>query len=140
MVPYNPILLSALEIEHKALMAKFLNILDHAKKKQFQLLNQTLKEFSTLMSNHFRAERELYMYLEHVVSNGDKRYYSVRAEMRDIALSINSKINSYTNVPVCKQTLRVFKKDFALIGKMLVGRMRHEEKHLFIDYSTHTAS
>jgi hypothetical protein len=77
------------------------------------------------------------MYLELIVSNSDGRYYNTRAEMRDIALLIKSKLNLHFNTPINNKTLKIFKHDFAILGKALLRRMRHEEKHLFKDYETH---
>ncbi len=136
-IQYNSSLVKSLETQHKVLMSKYKSILEFAEKGNFPELNKSLNGFSQLISDHFRDERELYMYLELIISQSDGTYRNVRAEMKDIALSIHSFINLHTNVPVSEHTLDGFKKDFALLGKELLGRMRHEERHLFKDYSGH---
>jgi hypothetical protein len=138
-IPYNSSLVKSLEVQHKVLTKKHESILELAEIQQYQELNQSLSEFSTLITDHFRDERELYMYLELIVSQSDGSYRGVRAEMKNIAVSIFSTLNLHINVPVAEHSIDKFKKDFSLLGKDLLGRMRHEEKHLFSDYSEHGA-
>ncbi len=138
-IPYDSSLVKSLEIQHEVLTEKYEGILELANNQKYQHLNKSLNEFSTLITDHFRDERELYMYLELIVSQSDGTYRYVRAEMKDIALSVCSLINLHTNVPVAEHSIDNFKKDFSLLGKDLLGRIRHEEKHLFNDYSTHGA-
>lgn len=133
----NPTLVDSLKNQHKELLVLFVSITEHAKDKNLIELNQLLNEFHSLVKDHIKLERELYMYLELIVSNSDGRYYNTRAEMRDIALLIKSKLNLHFNTPINNKTLKIFKHDFAILGKALLGRIRHEEKHLFKDYETH---
>ena len=133
----NPTLVDSLKNQHKELLVLFVSITEHAKDKNLIELNQLLNEFHSLVKDHIKLERELYMYLELIVSNSDGRYYNTRAEMRDIALLIKSKLNLHFNTPINNKTLKIFKHNFAILGKALLRRMRHEEKHLFKDYETH---
>ena len=59
--------------------------------------------------------------------------------MKDIAVDVRSIINLHINTPVTEHTIHDFRKDIASLGKNLLGRMRHEEKHLFDDYTNHHA-
>ncbi len=133
-IPKNIELLIRLEAQHKELMLKYKEILNTVKQKQYLALRVALNEFTELITNHFIAERELYMYLELVVSNSDGTYNATRAEMKDIALSIRSVLNFYINIPVTNETADKFIADFGILGKDLLGRMRFEETHLFSDY------
>ena len=132
-------LVASLEKQHKELLVLFLSITEHAKNKYFLELNQSLNIFTSKVKEHITLERKLYIYLELIVSKSDGRYYNTRAEMRDIALLVKSKLNLHLNTPITDKTLEVFQNDFAILGKALLGRMRHEEKHLFKDYTEHEA-
>ena len=138
-IEHNTQLPIILKSQHKNIMLKFKNTLEYAETRQYTLLQKSLSEFSYLLTEHFRSERELYMYLELVVSGSDGSYRNTRNEMKDIAVAIFSIINLHTNTTVNDHTIDQFKKDFALLGKELLGRMRHEEKYLFDDYSRHGA-
>lgn len=134
-IPHNPKLPTLLKNQHQTLMSHYKDTLMFADAKKYPELNKSLHHFSESITNHFRDERELYMYLEYVVSNNDGTYRDTRTEMKDIALIIKSLINLHINTPVTEGSIDKFYKDFSLIGKELLGRMRYEETHLFKDYS-----
>jgi hypothetical protein len=136
-IPRNPELVYQLIGDHKGLMLKYNEVLNYAQNKQYLELQSALSNFSGLITKHFSNERELYMYLELVVSNSDGTYTSTRAEMKDIAVSIHSTINLHENMSVNDDTVDKFMSDFGQLGKDLLGRMRFEERHLFNDYSKH---
>ena len=138
-ISFNVSLVSILKTQHKALMSKYKEIIGFIETKDYSKLNQSLKNFNSLTTIHFRDERELYMYLELIISESDGTYRAARKEMKDIAVTIFSIINMHTNTAVNDHTLDQFKIDFALLGKELLGRMRHEEKHLFNDYVLHSS-
>ena len=138
-VSYNPSLVATLKSQHQQLMKKYKHILEVSEVQQYLQLNESLKIFSDLITEHLRDERELYMYLEYIVSKNDGTYRNTGTEMKDIAVDIRSVINLHINTPVTEYTVNDFRKDFSLLGKNLLGRMRHEEKHLFNDYTSHNA-
>ena len=138
-VTYNTSLVSTLKNQHQKMMRKYKHILEFSEAGQYSQLNKALKTFSDLIRDHLRDERELYMYLEYVVSKNDGTYRNTRAEMKDIAVDICSIINLHINTPVTEHTISNFRKDFSSLGKSLLGRMRHEEKYLFNDYTNHNA-
>ncbi len=131
---YDPELTALLEAEHQELGTDCDLIFNYIKHKDFPKLNEAFKRFSSLVQTHWTNERKMYTFLDLVVSNSDGRYRDTRTEMRAIAASVNSAINLHTNVPISKKTLKVFKKDFAILTKALIGRIRYEEKYLFKEY------
>ncbi len=137
---YSPDLIFLLEAEHEELGADCDLIFRHIKSENFTELNAVFKQFSSLLKVHWANERKMYTYLDLVVSKSDGRYRDTRTEMRAIAASVNSTINLHTNIPINKTTLKVFKKDFAILTKALIGRIRYEEKYLFKEYDEHNST
>ncbi len=131
---YNPDLINLLGAEHQELGADCDLIFRYIKNKDFDELNKAFNRFSSLLQTHWANERKMYTYLDLVVSKCDGRYKDTRTEMRAIASSINSTINLHTNIPINKSTLKDFKKDFSILTKALIGRIRYEEKYLFKEY------
>jgi len=132
---YDPDLTDLLEAEHQELWVDCDLIFKYIKDKDFTRLNEVFKQFSSLLKAHWASERKMYTYLELVVSKSDGRYRDTRTEMRAIATSISATINLYTNMPINDENLNRFKKDFAVLTKALVGRIRYEEKYLFKEYN-----
>ncbi len=133
-ISHNPKLPALLKQQHQTLMSHYKETLMLADSRKYPELNQSLHHFSQSINDHFKDERELYMYLEYVVSNNDGTYRDTRAEMKDIALTIKSLLNLHLNTPVAEGSIEMFYKNFSLIGKELLGRMRYEETHLFEEY------
>jgi len=137
---YDPDLTDLLIAEHQELWVDCDLIFKHIKDKDFTQLNEVFKRFSSLLKIHWASERKMYTYLELVVSKSDGRYRDTRTEMRSIATSISSTINLYTNMPINDKNLNTFKKDFAILAKALIGRIRYEERYLFKEYDEYQSS
>ena len=96
-------------------------------------------EFATSFTTHIKVEDEqLYGYLIFLASHKSELEQKVVAdfadEMKEISSSIFNILSQSPYIPVSKQTVVEFTREFENIGALLTDRIEREEKVLYPIY------
>lgn len=136
---YDTSLIGALEKDHEEILIAYHQVMGSANYKDYGAINYFLGEFASLCTKHFQKEdKKLYGYLKSLASNKSQVDQSVvndfSTEMIITSTSIFSSISQSPNIPVNKNNIDSFIKEFSEMGLKLKDRIEREESILYPIY------
>ncbi len=134
-VSFQADLIEQLLSDHKDILGLYGKIQTAYMQKECKQVAQMLNEFKSDIQAHLLTENvRLYAYLEQMLKDDELNaeiIYEFRKEMNGIAKEAMNFLKKYSNIAEDKTLASSFGDDFANIGKVLVDRVKREERLLY---------
>jgi hypothetical protein len=134
-IRYSPELIPQLQGDHAALLALYGEIQQAFGAENYPEVSRQLNEFRTLLQGHLLTENvRLYIYLDRMLGRDEMNGELIREfrkEMDGIGRTVMNFLKKYDAIGVDKELAGAFKKDFDVIGAVLVQRVNREESTLY---------
>ena len=134
-IPYKQNLIPELRRENRVILAAIELLMARIKESDVQTVRRLLVDMKRILTDHFIKENvSLYVYIKALYNHDEEKQAQLRElriEMSGVQSLLFRFLNSYLNKDLIAVDLIPLGKELAVIGEVLVNRIRHEEQQLY---------